>query len=130
MVLASDAQLIGARTLCGPMKELSMDSNHGLNSYNLKMTTLMTIYEHGDGYPIALCYSSRVDIQIKSVFLRVIKALIWNVVDKTVLMIDDTEVYSNAWNAIIGNLLQDYYAHGMLIERGEKIYRRYEVILT
>lgn len=50
--------------------------------------------------------------------------------DKTVLMIDDTEVYSNAWNAIIGNLLQDYYAHGMLIERGEKIYRRYEVILT
>lgn len=102
LIVASDAQLIGARQLCRPMKELCLDSTHGLNSYDFQMTTLMTIDEHGEGFPIAFCYSSRVDVQAMSVYLQVLKPLIGDVLENVVLMTDDSEVYSNAWNDVIG----------------------------
>ena len=102
LILATDAQLVGANKLCGPMKEICLDSTHGLNSYDFQMTTLMTLDEHGEGFPIAFCYSNRVDENQMSVFLTVVREALGGPLRDMILMTDDTEVYSNAWNAVMG----------------------------
>jgi len=102
LVIASDAQLIGARQFCGPGKEVCLDSTHGLNGYDFQLTTLLGIDEHGEGYPVAFCYSSRVDECTMSVFLDVCKTALNGALKDIILMTDDTPVYSNAWNAVMG----------------------------
>ena len=46
LTIASDAQLVGTKAFCGPMKEVCMDSTQGMNSYEFQLTTLMAIDEH------------------------------------------------------------------------------------
>jgi len=76
LTIASDAQLVGTKAFCGPMKEVCMDSTQGMNSYEFQLTTLMAIDEHGEGFPIAFCYSNRVDELSMCVFLQVCKELL------------------------------------------------------
>ena len=61
MVIASDAQLIGAKQFCGPGRDPCMDSTHVMNNYDFQLTTVLAIDEHGKGFPVAFCYSSHVD---------------------------------------------------------------------
>ena len=49
MVIASDAQLRGAKQFCGPGRELCMDSMHGMNNYDFQRTTVLATDEHGEG---------------------------------------------------------------------------------
>ena len=102
LVLATDAQLVCARQFCGPMKELCMDSTHGMNAYNFQLTTLLCIDEHGEGFPIAFCYSNHVDERSMRLFLEVVRDALGYSIEHPVLMTDDTEVYSNAWNSVMG----------------------------
>jgi MULE transposase domain len=102
LVLASDAQVIGARQFCGPNREICLDSTHGMNCYDFQLTTVMCIDEHGEGYPVAFCYSNRVDIGAMTLFLQVVKEAIGYPLCNVVLMTDDTEVYSSAWNSVMG----------------------------
>lgn len=102
LVLASDAQIIGARQFCRPNHEVCLDSTHGMNSYDFQLTTLMAIDEHGEGYPVAFCYSNHVDECAMRIFLQVVKDAIGYPIHNVILMTDDTEVYSNAWSAVMG----------------------------
>ena len=102
LIIASDAQLLGAKQFCGPMHEVCMDSTHGLNSYDFQLTTLMCIDEHGEGFPIAFCYSNHVNENAMTVFLSVIREALGQSLVDVVLMTDDTEVYVNAWTAVMG----------------------------
>jgi len=102
LVLASDAQLIGARQFCGPGRAACLDSTHGVNKYDFQLTTLLAVDEHGEGFPVAFCYSSRVDQQTMSVFLDVCKTALGGPLRDVILMTDDTEVYSIAWTAVMG----------------------------
>ena len=38
-----------------------MDSTQGMNNYDFQLTTVLAIDEHGEGFPVAFCYSSHVD---------------------------------------------------------------------
>ena len=102
LIIASDPQLIGAHQFCGPGKAACLDSTHGMNTYDFQLTTLLAIDEHGEGFPIAFCYSSRVDQQTMSVFLNVCKTALGGPLQDVVLMTDDTEVYCIAWTAVMG----------------------------
>ena len=51
---------------------------------------------------MAFCYSNRVDECTLSVFLDVCKTALDGTLLDVVLMTDDCEVYSNAWNAVMG----------------------------
>src|SRR6218665_21201 len=76
LVLASDAQIIGARQFCGPNQEVCLDSTHGMNSYDFQLMTLLGIVEHGEGYPFAFFYSNHVDEGAMHGFLQVVKEAI------------------------------------------------------
>jgi len=102
LVIASDSQLIAGKQFCAPMHEICMDSTHGLNAYDFQLTTLLGIDKHGEGFPIAFCYSSHVDERSMTVFLQVVKEALGTALADVVLMTDDTEVYVNAWCAVMG----------------------------
>ena len=102
LVIATDAQLIGAKQFCGPMKEICMDSTHGMNTYEFQLTTLLAIDEHGEGFPVAFCYSNSVDERTMTVFLEVVRDALGQPLRDVVLMTDDAEVYSNAWKCVMG----------------------------
>ena len=63
----------------------------------------MVLDEHGEGIPCVFCYSNRVDETSMTVFLNLCRYAIGSV-DGVILMIDDTEVYYNAWRNIMGPL--------------------------
>lgn len=102
LVLASDAQLVAAQTFCTPNCAVCLDSTHGLNSYDFQLTTVMCIDEHGEGLPVAFCYSSRVDSVTMTAFLTILKSSLGSPLENVILMTDDTEVYNNAWTAVMG----------------------------
>jgi len=78
-----------------------MESTHGLNAYDFQLTTLLAIDEHGEGFPIAFCYSSHVDEWRMTVFLQVVKEALGYSLADVVLLTDDTEVYVNAWSPVM-----------------------------
>ena len=102
LVITTDAQLIGVKQFCGPMKEICMDSTHGMNTYEFQLTTLLAIDEHGEGFPVAFCYSNSVDERTMTVFLEVVRDALGQPLRDVVLMTDDAEVYSNAWKCVMG----------------------------
>ena len=66
---------------------------------------ILAIDEHGEGYPVAFCYSNnsnRVDELSMRIFLLVIRDALGEALSDVILMTDDTEVYSNAWIAVMG----------------------------
>ena len=102
LVVASDAQLLGARQFCAPMRPVCMDSTHGTNAYDFQLTTLLALDEHGEGFPVAFCYSNHVNEQHMIAFLSVVKDAVGHTLADVMLMTDDAEVYYNAWTAIMG----------------------------
>lgn len=70
LILASDAQITGARQFCGPSREICLDSTHATNSYDFQLTTVLAIDEHDEGHTVAFCYSNRVDEGAASVLLH------------------------------------------------------------
>jgi len=102
LIIATDAQLIGAKQFCGPMKEICMDSTHGMNTYEFQLMTLLAIDKHGEGFPVPFCYSNSVDERTMTVFLEVVRDALGQPLRDVVLMTDDAEVYSNAWKCVMG----------------------------
>ena len=102
LVIMSDIQVTWVKKFGGAMKELALDSTHGTNEYNFQLTTLLVIDDHGEGLPGAFCYSSRVDETAISVFLHVCKEAIGEPLNDVILMTDDAEAFSNAWNVVMG----------------------------
>lgn len=102
LVIMSEAQIAGLQQLYHPKKEVAMDSTHGTNAYDYQLTTLMTTDEHGEGFPIAFCFSNRVDEVAMRTFLTICKRTIGRSIDDAVLMTDDAEVYANAWVQVMG----------------------------
>jgi len=102
LIIISESQISGMIEFCQPLHEVSMDSTHGISEYKYQLTTLMCIDEHGEGFPGAFCYSSRVDECVMSLFLQICKNVIGGPLSAVILMTDDTEVYSNAWNRVMG----------------------------
>ena len=102
LVLMSEAQIVALLNLYRPLKEVAMDSTHGTNAYDYQLTTLMVVDEHGEGYPAAFCFSNRVTETTMHTFLTVCKETLGRPLTDAVLMTDDTEVYANAWTAVMG----------------------------
>lgn len=73
-----------------------------LHNYDFQLTALLAIDEHGEGFPVAFCYSSHVDEATMTAFLTVIKESLGASLHDVVFMSDDTEVYVNAFTAVMG----------------------------
>jgi len=67
-----------------------MESIHGMNSYDFQLTNLMSIDDHGEGFPIEFCYSNRVDETAMTVFLWVVKDSTGCPIPDVIFMSDDT----------------------------------------
>lgn len=102
LVIMSSSQIAGIHKFCGPNKEVALDSTHGTNAYDFQLTTLMAIDDHGEGYACAICYSNRIDEVAMRIFLSVVKDTVGKKLTDVILMTDDAEVYSNAWNKVMG----------------------------
>ena len=102
LIIMSEAQIAVLQQLYKPNDEVAMDSTHGTNAYDYQMTTLMVIDEHGEGFPAAFCFSSRVDEAVMRVFLSICKENIGQPLEGAVFMSDDAEVYFNAWKHVMG----------------------------
>jgi hypothetical protein len=66
------------------------------------LTTILVVDEHGEGYPVAFCYSNHVDQRAMEVFFRVVRDTTDCDISDVVLMTDDAEAYSNAWKVVMG----------------------------
>ena len=102
LILMTQAQIAGVQKFGGEGREVALDSTHGTNAYNFQLTTLMVLDEHGEGFPGAFCYSNRVDECTMSMFLGHVRDALGCTLQDVVLMTDDAEVYSNAWNRVMG----------------------------
>src|SRR5262249_13409215 len=102
LVIMSSAQVSGLRKFAGQNKEVALDSTHGTNSYNFQLTTLLVIDEHGEGFPVAFCFSNKVDLISMSVFLSVVGDTVGWQVTGIVLLTDDADVFYNAWFRVMG----------------------------
>lgn len=102
LVIMSEAQIAALQQSYRQMSEIAMDSTHGTNSYDYQLTTIMIIDDHAEGFPVAFCFSNRVDEGVMRLFLTVCKNSVGRCLEQAILMTDDTEVYSNAWNYVMG----------------------------
>ena len=82
--------------------KVALDSTHGTGGYKFQLTTVMVIDEHGEGYPAAFCFSNRVEEQAMVKFLDVVRETVGQPLEHVILMTDDAEAYSNAWNQVMG----------------------------
>jgi hypothetical protein len=54
-------------------KGVAIDATHGTTSYDFLLTTIMTIDEHGQGFPVAWCLSNHEDFTHMCIFFRYVK---------------------------------------------------------
>ena len=88
--------------LFGPGKINCVDSTHGTNQYDFQLTTLLIVDDHGEGFPVAFCFSNRVDSLAMQVFFGHVKEAVGGCISEAILMTDDAEAFANAWTAIMG----------------------------
>ncbi|KAK3878127.1 hypothetical protein Pcinc_008352 [Petrolisthes cinctipes] len=82
--------------------QVCMDSTHCISQYTgFQLTTLMTITDLHQGFPVAFLISSTVNTEIVKVFLDKIKDRM-GVVQAQVFMSDDDPLFRNAWYATMG----------------------------
>lgn len=59
-----------------PISTLCIDSTHGTNAYQIKLTTLLTINSLGSGVPVAFFFSTKEDSDFIGYFLSGVKKLV------------------------------------------------------
>ncbi len=74
-----------------------------MNAYDFQLTTLLVIDDHGEGYPVAFCFSNHANQRAMEAFLVAVKQAVKYSIDNVVLMSDDAEAYRNAWLAVMGS---------------------------
>ena len=62
----------------------------------------MLIDDHGEGFPAAFCFSSRVNEATMTTFLTICRECIGHQMSEAVLMTDDAPAYCNAWTTVMG----------------------------
>ncbi|XP_074604044.1 uncharacterized protein LOC141857445 [Brevipalpus obovatus] len=80
----------------------AMDSTHGTNDYDFQLTTIMVVDENRNGFPVAFCYSSKMDHEVFVKFFEALKSCC-NVKTPKVFMTDDCSTYHNAWTEVFGS---------------------------
>lgn len=79
-----------------------MDSTHGLNAYQFELTTLLTLDELHQGFPVGFMFSNTVSTLTLTVFLESIKARIKHPIKSKVFMSDMADEFYNAWSKVMG----------------------------
>ena len=87
----------------GDHLKMCMDSTHGIGRHGFQLTTLMTVTDLHEGFPVAYCISSRVDETVMTCFLEAVKRGVGEVMAH-VFMTDDAPVYVNAWRKVMGDV--------------------------
>ncbi|KAK4289831.1 hypothetical protein Pmani_037227 [Petrolisthes manimaculis] len=98
--------------------QVCMDSTHCISQYTgFQLTTLMTITDLHQGFPVAFLISSTVNTEIVKVFLDKIKDRM-GVVQAQVFMSDDDPLFRNAWYATMGrkNICKHIHAVGNFLK--------------
>ena len=52
----------------GVNSTICVDYTHGTNVYDIQLTTVMVIDDHGEGFPVAFCYSNHMHTEAMEVF--------------------------------------------------------------
>ncbi|XP_050724543.1 uncharacterized protein LOC127002517 isoform X2 [Eriocheir sinensis] len=85
----------------GQELQICMDSTHCISQYEgYQLTTLMTVTDLNQGFPVAFLISSTVNEAILKVFLGEVKKRLGSLCAK-IFMSDDDPMFRNAWNAIM-----------------------------
>lgn len=85
--------------------QVCMDSTHGISQYSgFQLTTLMTVTDLNQGFPVAFLISSTVNTSIVKTFLDALKIRMGPVAPH-VFMSDDDPIFRNAWDASMCNEL-------------------------
>lgn len=80
--------------------QICMDSTHCISQYEgYQLTTLMTVTNLNQGFPVAFLVSSTVNVSILNTFLAEVKKCVGGPINADVFMSDDDAVFRNAWNA-------------------------------
>ena len=83
----------------GEQLKICMNSTHGIGRHGFQLTSLMTVSDLREGFPVAYCISSRVDESTMMCFLDTIKRCVGQI-NAHVFMTDDAPVYINAWKVM------------------------------
>lgn len=75
---------------------ITIDGTHGLNAYDFELTTLLTLDEHRQGFPVAFMFSNRKDTLIYQFFFSYLKEAVGQI-KTSVFMSDITDTYFMAW---------------------------------
>ena len=87
-------QKFGSNIVC-------IDSTHGTNAYDFKLTTIIVVDEYGEGVPVGWMISNREDALILIEFFKTIRERVGDIHPHW-FMTDDAEQYFNAWRAVFG----------------------------
>lgn len=80
---------------------ITIDGTHGLNAYDFELTTLLTLDEYRQGFPVAFMFTNRKDTSIYQFFFTKIKEAV-GIIKNSVFMSDITDTYYMAWCQIMG----------------------------
>lgn len=84
-----------------PTSTLCIDSTHGTNAYQIKLTTLLTVNSLGIGVPVAFFFTTKEDEDVIGYFLSGVKQLVGQLRPK-VFMSDGAAAYWNAFKSVMG----------------------------
>ncbi|XP_035225897.1 uncharacterized protein LOC118198347 isoform X4 [Stegodyphus dumicola] len=84
---------------CGD--RICIDSTHGLKNYNFELVTLLVIDEFEEGFPVVFCFTSSVNFETMSFFLKIVHSEVGDINCK-IFMSDDAPVFYNAWESVFG----------------------------
>ena len=78
--------------------QICMDSTHCISQYEgYQLTTLMTVTNLNQGFPVAFLVSSTVNVNILNAFLNEVKRCV-GPISASVFMSDDDATFRNAWS--------------------------------
>ncbi|GFR28204.1 c2H2-type domain-containing protein [Trichonephila clavata] len=79
---------------CNP--KICVDFNHGPNSQDYFLTTLLTIDEFDNGCPVAYCICNRINLELINFFYHYVRSKV-GVITANVFLSDDAPEFYNAW---------------------------------
>ncbi|XP_056639368.1 uncharacterized protein LOC130446885, partial [Diorhabda sublineata] len=71
---------------------ITIDETHGLNTYDFELTTLLTLDEFRQGYPVAFKFTNCKDTSVYQFFFSKVKDVV-GLIKNTVFMSDITDIY-------------------------------------
>lgn len=84
-------------------KKICVDTTHGVNEYDINLTSIVVVDDFGNGFPCIFCFSSKKDTTTWITLFEKVRtdANIGQIITE-VFMSDDDPAFYNAWVSVMG----------------------------